>query len=616
MTAPWELRIYDRQSLVHTQDFTEPLVLGRQDEGEDGPFSRRRTEDNNAWRLVMANREERSISRTHIMLEPLPGDRVRITNRSTTLPLRLNTGRELKPLAAAEEGLPVVMILGKKSVHLQQRNRDDIVLQSLAETPLRPGTVLANFSRLPDLSTLADPDKESKALVRWLQATMGVFQSAASSSDFLTRAAQAVVEIAGLDCGRVLLLTPGGEWKTEAIRSAPGRLHSYEGQASRHILNMVVTLKRTFWQLPETADPLGASLMGVHAVVAAPILDRTGQVIGALYGDRRCDSLAAGPSAAAGPITELEAMLVELLASGISAGLARLEQEQAALAARVQFEQFFTPEFSRQLTEHPDLLDGRDCDITVMFCDIRGFSRISERLGASRTFDWIHATLGMLSDCVRAHHGVLVDYVGDEILSMWGAPDTQPEHARMACQAALDILDRLPELNAQWQPLIGEPIQVSIGINTGKAWVGNVGSKHKFKYGPLGNTVNLGSRVMGATKYLHNHMLVTSSTHRMLDERYPRRRLCTARVVNIAQPVELYELARPGQPSWAELRQGYEEALNAFETRDFRGAARLLGNQLARFPNDEPSLVLLSRSVNAMLDKSGDFDPVWQLPGK
>ena len=80
-------------------------------------------------------------------------------------------------------------------------------------------------------------------------------------------------------------------------------------------------------------------------------------------------------------ITELEARLVELLASGVAAGLARLEQEQAALAARVQFEQFFTPELARQLALQPDLLKGRDTEVTLLFCDIRGFSRISERLG-------------------------------------------------------------------------------------------------------------------------------------------------------------------------------------------------------------------------------------------
>ena len=95
-----------------------------------------------------------------------------------------------------------------------------------------------------------------------------------------------------------------------------------------------------------------------------------------------------------------------------------MEQEQAAVRARVQFEQFFTPELSRQLEAEPDLLRGRDCAITVLFCDIRHFSRYSERLGPAKTVEWLSDVLGELSECVLAHQGVLVDYMGDELMAM------------------------------------------------------------------------------------------------------------------------------------------------------------------------------------------------------
>src|SRR5439155_25121529 len=186
----------------------------------------------------------------------------------------------------------------------------------------------------------------------------------------------------------------------------------------------------------------GSSLLGVQAVVAAPILNRAGEVIGALYGDRRAEGF--NPSARAAPITQVQAKLVEILATGVAAGLARLEQEQAALAARVRFEQFFTPELSRQLEARPDLLKGRDTEVTLLFCDIRGFSRISERLGPAGTIEWLGAAMGALSDCVRAHAGVLMDYIGDELFAMWGAPEAQPDHAQLACRAALDMLGALP----------------------------------------------------------------------------------------------------------------------------------------------------------------------------
>jgi class 3 adenylate cyclase len=290
------------------------------------------------------------------------------------------------------------------------------------------------------------------------------------------------------------LLLKQGEWQTQALYTAPRVVSKSTRPASRHVLNRVCQEKKTFWEVPGPSHPAVPSLEDVDAVVAAPILDQQAAVIGVLYGDRRQSN---GPTSA-GPITDLEAMLVEVLARGVAAGLARLEQEQAALAARVQFEQFFTPQLARQLAWQPDLLKGRDTEVTILFCDIRGFSRISEHLGPARTVEWINDVMGTLSECVRAHVGVLVDYIGDELMAMWGAPEEQPHHARLACHAALDMLACVPKLNERWQPVLKEAMGVGIGINTGMARVGNTGSEQKFKYGPLGNTRESGQPRAGS----------------------------------------------------------------------------------------------------------------------
>jgi adenylate cyclase len=353
-------------------------------------------------------------------------------------------------------------------------------------------------------------------------------------------------------------------------------------------------------------------MVNVVAVVAAPILNRHNAVIGALYGERRYNPSTLEMES----ITELEAMLVEVLARGVAAGLARLEQEQQVMAARVQFEQFFTPELARQLARQPDLLKGRDTEVSLLFCDIRRFSRISERLGPARTVEWISAVMGSLSDCVRAHDGVLVDYIGDELIAMWGAPEPQPNHARRACQAALDMLGKLPELNETWQTFLGEPMDVGIGINTGVARVGNTGSHHKFKYGPLGHTVNLASRVQGVTKYLKCRLLITGATQSQLDDSWATRRLCQVQVVNIDEPVTLYELAPAGLPEWGNGKEVYEQALAEFEAKDFTSAARALGNWRVQQQHDEPALMLLYRSVRCMVEGAAPGHPVWVLTEK
>src|SRR5437762_9902858 len=130
-------------------------------------------------------------------------------------------------------------------------------------------------------------------------------------------------------------------------------------------------------------------------------------------------------------------------------------------------------------------------------------------------------------------------------MALWGAPDDQPEHARRACQAALAMFESLPQMNERWQPTLQEPLALGIGVNSGSAQVGNVGSRIKFKYGALGNTVNLASRVQGATKHMKAGLLITEATRALLDDGYATRRLCQVRVVNIEQPVTLFELVPP-----------------------------------------------------------------------
>ena len=249
--------------------------------------------------------------------------------------LRLQEGTELKPSASRELLLPVVLNLGKRTVRILPVAAD---LQSLAEVTRRPGTQMSASGRFPTLVGAAVDRADAKALIRWIQGAMDVFQSAASAADFFNKAAEAVVAMVGLDCGQVVLFQ-NGDWKPQASHTAPRIAGEPDRKSSRRVVNRVQQEKRTFWQDLSPLKLDAGSLAGVRAVVAAPILDRDGEVIGALYGDRRFES----SSTVMAPVSELDAMLVELIAGGVAAGLARLEQEQAILAAHVQFEQFFTP---------------------------------------------------------------------------------------------------------------------------------------------------------------------------------------------------------------------------------------------------------------------------------
>ncbi len=281
-----------------------------------------------------------------------------------------------------------------------------------------------------------------------------------------------------------------------------------------------------------------------------------------------------------------------------------------------QLEQFFPPMVARQLLERPDLLEeGTHREITVLFCDIRGYSKVSRELGPAGTIEWVSDVMEDLTECVVRNEGVLVDFIGDELLAMWGAPTDQPDHASRACRTALEILALLPSLDARWQDRIGRPMAFGIGINSGPAWVGNAGTRRKFKYGPAGDTVNIGSRVQGASRYLAAPLVVSRATHDRVTGQFLSRRLGLVRVVNIAEPIEMYQVVPSHEPDWERHRLQYEQALSLFERRDLTDAARLLGGLIAGHGASGPYLSLMARTIDGLLAPER-WSAVFELPGK
>jgi adenylate cyclase len=285
-------------------------------------------------------------------------------------------------------------------------------------------------------------------------------------------------------------------------------------------------------------------------------------------------------------------------------------------AEKHRLEQYFSRELAGELAcGNENLLQTRDANVSILFCDIRRFSSISERVGARTTIEWIGSTMGELSRIVFREQGVLIDFTGDGLMAMWGAPKTLENHADLAVGAALSMLDALHELNNLWASRLNERFQLGIGINSGSAQVGVIGSSPKFKYGPLGATVNLASRVEGTTKYLRAPLVVTQHTKNQLQDRkkYSIRRLCRAKVVNMQQPVSLYEIHRFDK-NLTPLFKTYQCALRFYENREFQSAARVLGRSLATYEelSDVPSQMLMARVLSAMSDVSR-FEPVWEF---
>ncbi|RWP16700.1 adenylate/guanylate cyclase domain-containing protein [Mesorhizobium sp.] len=195
------------------------------------------------------------------------------------------------------------------------------------------------------------------------------------------------------------------------------------------------------------------------------------------------------------------------------------------------FSQYLSPALVERLARDPTQLrlGGEVRTLTILFCDIRGFTTIAEAMKGDpeRLTTLINRLLTPLSDVVMAHGGTIDKYIGDCLMAFWNAPLDDPDHAIHAVEASLEMLAALDRLNAQLQAEVetrGETpiaLRIGIGVNTGQCVVGNVGSEQRFDYSALGDAVNLASRLEGASKDLGVPLVIGRATAELVSDRIP-----------------------------------------------------------------------------------------------
>lgn len=532
-----------------------------------------------------------SVSKSHLRLEEQPDGKVRITNTSQRKRIRLSDS-ELAPNETRVLQPPFTLSVGNTSVTVEWAvSRDGLIesLQTLGASPF--------LRKKASLAASPPADRVDPAvLAEWFETFISVQRAPVGSQEFYQQTAQALVEHLGMDVGLVLLLQAQG-WRVVARAARTNR--DFGGREfSTSVLQHIVKVKRTVFRHDEL-DP-SESLAGVVALVAAPVLTSGGEVTGAVYGVRRT------VRGSTGGISRLEAQMAQVLATAVGIGLARSEQEEELTRLQVQFRQHFTDQIAQQLALDGGALEGQDRTITVMFADIRGFSRISERLGPPETFRLVSAVLEVLTEAVHRHDGTVMDYVGDELIALWNAPLDQADHAMQAVACATELEGNLIAVNREWASRIGETLSVGVGVNTGLARVGNTGTRYKFKYGALGHTINLASRIQGATRAFGCPILLSRATRACLPVDAQLRRVGRVKVAGIEEAVELFQAMTAGWGVLPEIIEGYERALSQFEAGEIGEAARTL-EHVPGLPEDG-AVRLLARRVEELL-RLGEEEP-------
>jgi adenylate cyclase len=298
-----------------------------------------------------------------------------------------------------------------------------------------------------------------------------------------------------------------------------------------------------------------------------------------------------------------------------------MTEERERKKLRSALDLYLSPSMAELLSKQPERLGlgGEKLELTVFFSDIRGFTTISERLEPEVLVELLNEYLGNMTDIVFAHDGMLDKYIGDAVMAVWGAPLPQPDHARRACLATLEMVERLEQLNARWKERGLEPLAIGCGLNTGPMSFGNMGSTQHMAITVMGDNVNLGSRLEGLTKTYHTNIIAAESTVREADGAVVARELDLVRVKGKADAVRMFELLGRGEERerWQGLLDEFAKGLCAYRERRWEEALAIFNGIVEKRPDDGPSHLFVARCKTLLVEPpDADWDGVTRMESK
>jgi len=270
------------------------------------------------------------------------------------------------------------------------------------------------------------------------------------------------------------------------------------------------------------------------------------------------------------------------------------------------FRHYLNPQVIEKIMANPSLLrlGGEEREITSFFSDVAGFTAIAENLTPEELVKLLNEYLSEMTGIVLSFGGTLDKYEGDAIIAFWNAPLEQPDHALRACRAALKCQQRLEELGPDFKKRFGHRLSMRIGLNSGEAVVGNMGSQRRFDYTAMGDTVNLASRLEGACKFYNLPILIGEGTAEKVKDNIVCREVDLIQVVGKKRPVRIFQIIAEKEKVEAKVLSkiaAFEEAVKTYRKREWSKAlslfrfleddviARIYIERCQQFKESEPS---------------------------
>ena len=293
---------------------------------------------------------------------------------------------------------------------------------------------------------------------------------------------------------------------------------------------------------------------------------------------------------------------------------------------RETFGKYIDPRVVEGLIDRPNLTaaEGQRRVMTVLFCDMKGFTSLSEGMTPQGLVKVMNRYLSIMSEPIRSNRGIIDKYIGDGIMAYWGPPFVgEADHARFACLATMEMIERIATLRQEIPEILGvrgtpmERCDLRIGVATGEALVGSIGSDVMMSYTVMGDVVNLASRLEGANKLYGTRNLVSERTIAATGGTFEVREVDRIVVAGHTHSEVVFEiLGSKGEltPQQLSLRDSYLEGLTAYRERRWDEAVRALNASLEALPGDGPSVALLQRVESLKANPpSQDWDGSWHV---
>lgn len=276
-----------------------------------------------------------------------------------------------------------------------------------------------------------------------------------------------------------------------------------------------------------------------------------------------------------------------------------LTEERKKKMLKTTFSKYVSPAIVDEILKSPDNIElgGIKKNMSVFFSDVRGFTTISEKLEPQALSDVLNKYLTPMTEIVFKNRGTLDKYMGDAIMAFFGAPIHFPDHADAACLCALDSIQKLADIQKEFEKEGLPHIDIGIGINTSDMSVGNMGSDTVRSYTVMGDAVNLGSRLEGITKEYGVRIVISEFTKKELTKNFITRELDWVRVKGKTKPVIIHELMGldVATDQQRQLLAAFNEGYQLYHQQSFTQALEKFKQALSVSPTDGPSQVFIER---------------------